>query len=119
MTTIKEKAVAAISRPETGIVFGVISLVGLYFKSVAIELKWGACPAFMPAGCALAVLHGDPAKPNADVFLRASPYRLVPRHRTVRAVHRFRICGGCGSGINASKVGPCPGTLLHRTRSRA
>ena len=33
-------------------------------------LKWGPCPAFLPKGCGLAVLHGDPSKPNADVFLK-------------------------------------------------
>jgi hypothetical protein len=93
MTTIKEKAVAAISRPETGIVFGVISLVGLYFKSVAIELKWGACPAFMPAGCALAVLHGDPAKPNADVFLRVPGNTTIPEHWHTSAERMILVSG--------------------------
>ena len=34
------------------------------------QLQWGPCPPFMPAGCGLAVLHGDPAKANADVFLK-------------------------------------------------
>ena len=34
------------------------------------QLQWGRCRGFMPAGYVLAVLHGDPAKPKADVFLR-------------------------------------------------
>ncbi len=29
------------------------------------ELEWGACPAFIPTGCEIAILHGDPAKKNA------------------------------------------------------
>ena len=30
------------------------------------RLQWGPCPEFMPKGCGIAALHGDPAKPNAD-----------------------------------------------------
>jgi quercetin dioxygenase-like cupin family protein len=43
-------------------------------------LKWGACPAFMPKGCGLAVLHGDPTKENADVFLRVPAKSTLPMH---------------------------------------
>src|SRR5262245_7859437 len=43
-------------------------------------LQWGPCPAFMPAGCSLAVLQGDPAKPNADVFLRIPANATIPEH---------------------------------------
>jgi hypothetical protein len=34
----------------------------------------------MPAGCGLAVLHGDPAKTNADVFLRIPANATIPEH---------------------------------------
>ncbi|WP_426178269.1 cupin domain-containing protein [Massilia sp. TWR1-2-2] len=44
------------------------------------ELKWGGCPAFMPKGCELAVLHGDPAKENTDVFLKIPGKSTVPMH---------------------------------------
>jgi quercetin dioxygenase-like cupin family protein len=44
------------------------------------DLQWGACPAFFPAGCQIAVLHGDPAKPNADVFFRVPPRYDLPAH---------------------------------------
>lgn len=44
------------------------------------QLTWGPCPEFMPKGCSLAVLHGDPAKPNADVFLRLPAKGVVPDH---------------------------------------
>lgn len=44
------------------------------------QLQWGPCPAFMPTGCGLAVLHGDPAKPNADVFLRLPAKATIPEH---------------------------------------
>jgi quercetin dioxygenase-like cupin family protein len=44
------------------------------------ELKWGPCPAFIPQGCEIAILHGDPGKPNADVFFRVPPEFTIPHH---------------------------------------
>jgi hypothetical protein len=44
------------------------------------SLNWGACPPIFPAGCTIAVLHGDPSKPNADVFLRVPPKYVIPAH---------------------------------------
>lgn len=44
------------------------------------ELQWGPCPAFFPAGCQIAALHGDPAQPNADVFFRVPARYDLPAH---------------------------------------
>ena len=44
------------------------------------RLEWGPCPEFFPAGCQIAVLHGDPAKPNADVFFRVPANYDLPKH---------------------------------------
>jgi len=44
------------------------------------NLQWGACPDVFPAGCQIAVLHGDPSKPNADVFLRVPAGYSIPPH---------------------------------------
>jgi anti-sigma factor ChrR (cupin superfamily) len=44
------------------------------------SLQWGPCPAFIPAGCQIAVLHGDPSKPNADVFFKVPGGFKVPNH---------------------------------------
>lgn len=44
------------------------------------QLQWGPCPSFMPAGCGLAVLHGDPAQANADVFLKLPAKAVIPDH---------------------------------------
>ena len=44
------------------------------------QLKWGQCPPFMPKGCALAVLHGDPSKDNLDVFLKVPAKSTIPAH---------------------------------------
>lgn len=46
----------------------------------APELKWGSCPEFMPAGCGMAVLHGDPANANADVFFKVPGKSTIPAH---------------------------------------
>jgi len=44
------------------------------------QLEWGPCPPLFPAGCEIAVLHGDPAKPNADVFFKVPAGYSIPRH---------------------------------------
>lgn len=44
------------------------------------DLEWGPCPEFFPAGCQIAVLHGDPAQPNADVFFRVPGKYDLPAH---------------------------------------
>lgn len=43
-------------------------------------LEWGPCPDFMPKSCAIAVLHGDPAKRNSDVFFRLQGGTAAPHH---------------------------------------
>ncbi|HEV7264940.1 MAG TPA: cupin domain-containing protein [Falsiroseomonas sp.] len=43
-------------------------------------LNWGPCPDFMPEGCGLAVLQGDPARHNADVFFRLPANTTAERH---------------------------------------
>lgn len=43
-------------------------------------LKWGPCPPFLPKGCAIAVLHGDPAKDNLDVFFKVPGKSKIPLH---------------------------------------
>lgn len=43
-------------------------------------LTWGPCPAFLPEGCAIAVLQGDPSAANADVFFRIPGGSRIVRH---------------------------------------
>lgn len=38
------------------------------------------CPPFLPKGCGIAVLHGDPAKDNADVFFKVPGKSTIPLH---------------------------------------
>lgn len=56
-------------------------------------LKWGPCPPFLPKGCALAVLHGDPAKDNVDVFLRVPAKSTIPSHWHTSAERMVLVAG--------------------------
>lgn len=56
-------------------------------------LKWGPCPSIFPAGCEIAVLHGDPAKPNADVFLRVPAGQRLPTHTHTSAERMILVTG--------------------------
>lgn len=57
------------------------------------RLQWGPCPPFMPAGCGLAVLHGDPTKANADVFLKLPGKAAVPGHWHTSAERMVLVAG--------------------------
>jgi len=56
-------------------------------------LQWGPCPAPFPQGCELTVLHGDPAKPNADVLLRMPGGYVIPPHRHSSAERMILVSG--------------------------
>jgi len=57
------------------------------------QLQWGPCPPFMPAGCGLAVLHGDSGKANADVFLKLPANAAIPEHWHTSAERMVLIAG--------------------------
>jgi quercetin dioxygenase-like cupin family protein len=57
------------------------------------QLEWGACPPFLPAGCAIAVLHGDPSKENLDVFLKLPGLSEVPAHWHTSAERMVLVSG--------------------------
>ena len=44
------------------------------------SLQWGPCPDFFPAGCQIAVVHGNPAEPNVDVFFKVPGNYDLPAH---------------------------------------
>ncbi len=56
-------------------------------------LQWGPCPEGMPAGCGIASLHGDPAKPNADIFLRVPGGSAIPPHSHSSAERMILVSG--------------------------
>lgn len=57
------------------------------------SLNWGPCPAFFGEGCHIAVLHGDPAKPNTDVFFRLTGGKPFPAHRHTSAERMVLVAG--------------------------
>ncbi len=57
------------------------------------ELQWGPCPSFLPAGCAIAVLHGDPANENVDVFFRVPAHSTIPLHWHTSAERMVLVAG--------------------------
>lgn len=70
-------------------------------------IKWGACPAFMPRGCTLGVLHGDPARPNADVMIRVPGRSIIPMHTHTSAERMMLVSGE----LSVAYEGQKPATL--------
>ncbi len=57
------------------------------------QLKWGPCPPFLPKGCGIAVLHGDPAKDNVDVFFKVPAKSTIPLHLHTSAERMVLVAG--------------------------
>ena len=68
------------------------------------QLKWGACPPFLPKGCRLAVLHGDPAKDNVDVLLEIPGNTKLPRHWHTSAERMVLIAGELQATYDGQKT---------------
>jgi len=63
------------------------------FTRTADAVEWGPCPDFMPEGCGLAVLQGDPEARNADVFFRLAPNTTVAYHAHTSAERMVLVAG--------------------------
>lgn len=57
------------------------------------DIEWGACPAFFPEGCQIAVLHGDPSKPDADIYFRIPGGYEFPAHWHTSAERMVLVSG--------------------------
>lgn len=57
------------------------------------QLKWSPCPPFLPKGCVIAVLHGDPAKANVDVFFKVPAKSTIPLHWHTSAERMVLVAG--------------------------
>jgi len=57
------------------------------------QLQWGACPDFIPQGCEIAVLHGDPTQGNADVFFKVPANFTIPEHWHTSAERMVLVSG--------------------------
>ena len=56
-------------------------------------LEWGACPEFMPEDCRLTVVHGDPARKNADILIKFAANSEIPNHYHTSAERMVLISG--------------------------
>ncbi|MDQ3077558.1 MAG: cupin domain-containing protein [Pseudomonadota bacterium] len=86
------------------------------------SLQWGLCPPlFTTPGCEIAVLHGDPAQPNADIFLRVPGGYAIPPHRHTSAERmilasgelRVRYQGHAAATLQAGNYAYGPAGLPH------
>ncbi len=57
------------------------------------ELDWGPCPEFLPDDCRIAVLQGDPAGHNADIFFRLQPGTMAAHHWHTSAERMVLVSG--------------------------
>jgi len=65
----------------------------LALSETAADLQWGDCPAIFPPGCKISVLHGNPAEPGADVFLRVPSGYTIPAHSHTSAERMVLVSG--------------------------
>lgn len=87
-------------------------------------IQWGPCPPLFARGCQIAVLHGDPAKPNADVLLRVPGGFYLPPHRHSSAERmvlvggqlRVRYQGHAPRVLTAGSYAYGPAGLAHEAR---
>jgi quercetin dioxygenase-like cupin family protein len=90
-------------------------------------LQWGPCPPIFPAGCEIAVLHGDPGKPNADVFLRVPGGYEIPSHShsspermvLVQGQLRVHYDGAAPETLTAGEYAYGPAKLAHKASCMA
>jgi len=57
------------------------------------SIQWGPCPAFLPQGCQIGVLHGDPAKPNVDIFFKVPGKSKIAAHKHTSAERMLLVQG--------------------------
>lgn len=78
------------------------------------KLKWGPCPPFLPKGCEIAVLHGDPAKRNVDIFFKVPANASIPRHWHTSAERMVLVSGELHVTYDGHKVAVLkPGTYAY------
>ena len=83
------------------------------------QLKWGPCPPFLPQGCGIAVLHGDPAKDNLDVFLKVPAKSILPLHWHTSAERMVLVAGELHVTYDGQKTAVLkPGTYAYGPAKR-
>ena len=86
---------------------------------VDAQLKWGPCPPFLPKGCGIAVLHGDPAKGNFDVFLKVPAKSKIPLHWHTSPERMILVAGKLQVTYDGQKMAVLtPGTYAYGPAKR-
>lgn len=57
------------------------------------ELQWGPCPEFMPKGCQIAILNGNPARENSDILFKVPANSAIPNHNHTSAERIILLSG--------------------------
>ncbi len=91
------------------------------------SVKWGPCPEGLPEGCGIAVLRGDPAQPNADIFLRLPGGAKIPPHTHTSAERIVLVSGELAAKyrgapeavLRAGHYAYGPAKLPHRAECRS
>ncbi len=65
----------------------------LVFSANDKGIQWGPCPDFLPKGCEIGVLHGDPAKPNVDIFFKVPGKSKIAAHKHTSAERMVLVQG--------------------------
>ena len=83
------------------------------------SLKWGPCPPFLPTGCGIAVLHGDPAKANVDVFFKIPAKSTIPLHWHTSVERMVLVAGELHVTYDGQKMAVLrPGTYAYGPAKR-
>lgn len=83
------------------------------------QLKWGPCPPFLPKECGIAVLHGDPAKDNLDVFFKVPAKSTIPLHWHTSAERMVLVAGELHITYDGQKTAVLkPGTYAYGPAKR-
>lgn len=84
---------------ETALILSLLSAPAFTSESAIVvdpadsKLAWGPCPDFMPSGCEIAVVHGDPSKPNVDILFRVPGNSVIPTHGHTSAERMILLSG--------------------------
>jgi quercetin dioxygenase-like cupin family protein len=83
------------------------------------QLEWAPCPFFLPPGCAMAVLHGDPTEENLDVFFKVPAQSTIPLHWHSSSQRMLLVAGELELTYDGQKTAVLtPGTYAYGPAKR-
>ncbi len=67
--------------------------VAIDTKTASKTMEWMDCPPFMPEGCAVTVLNGDPSKGNFDILYKVPANVTIAKHWHTSAERMILLTG--------------------------